>query len=113
MHNRVLTALALSATVLSSFAAYARTTTGRSDGWHYAMDWDCGNMLFGATMMIVFWGGIVVLIVLAVRWFGSRSRDGGAPPGSRKPALDILEERFARGEVDDGEFAERKRLLSD
>ncbi len=113
MHNRVLTALALPATALSSFAAYAQTTTGRPDYWHYAWDWGWGHMLFGAMMMILFWGGIIVFIVLAVRWFGGRSLHGGAPPASRKPALDILEERFAKGEIDNEEFEERKRLLSD
>jgi putative membrane protein len=52
------------------------------------------------------------LIVFSVRLMGrgpARDSDGPAP-GNR--ALDILEERYARGEIDKEEFEERKQLLS-
>ncbi|MCZ6773307.1 MAG: SHOCT domain-containing protein [Proteobacteria bacterium] len=54
----------------------------------------------------------MILIVLAVRWMsGGSPRVGDGPaPGNR--ALDILEERYARGEIDKEEFEERRRLLS-
>jgi putative membrane protein len=38
------------------------------------------------------------------------STRGGPAPGSR--ALDILEERYARGEIDHEEYEDRKRRLS-
>ena len=78
-------------------------------GW----DWGWGHMIFGSLMMVLFWGGIIVVIVLAVRWLGSGSSHGTMPATSRNKALDILQERFARGEIDKEEFEERKRLLSD
>jgi putative membrane protein len=64
-------------------------------------------------MMILFWGGIILAIVFAVRWLGGATSHSAAPPTSRKSALDILQDRFARGEIDKDEFEERKRLLSD
>jgi putative membrane protein len=47
---------------------------------------------------------------LVVRWLGGV---GGGPAQGSKPkaALDILEERFARGEIDKDEFEDRRRAL--
>ncbi len=60
-------------------------------------------MVFGGLMMILFWAGVIVLVVLAVRWLG------GVGHGL---ARDILDERFADGDIDKDEYEERKRLLS-
>ncbi|SMF27393.1 putative membrane protein [Tistlia consotensis] len=70
-------------------------------------------MMFGGLAMILFWGALIVLVVLLVRRFGARTTRGDAasPPSASTP-LDILNERFARGEIDKEEFEERKKLLS-
>jgi putative membrane protein len=68
-------------------------------------------MLFGSLMMILFWGGLILLIVLAVRYLGHGSAGGGERLTGAK-TLQILEERFARGEIDKEEFEQRKRALS-
>lgn len=55
--------------------------------------------------MILFWGLILVFVVWLARWLvGDRS-------GSRKSAGEILDERFARGEIDQGEYEQKKRAL--
>lgn len=74
--------------------------------------WGFGHMLFGGLMMIVFWGGIIALIVLLVRWLGGASGDSSGP-GSRRTPLQILQERFATGEIDKQEYEERRKLLSE
>jgi putative membrane protein len=69
------------------------------------------GMFFGLLTMILFIPAVVVLVVFAVRWFGGPGLHPHAPPP--KTPLDILKERFARGEIDKDEFDERRRLLSE
>lgn len=58
--------------------------------------------------MVVFWGGMIWVIGYVVRQ-SSRPRDGRSDEGH---AIQILEERFARGDIDGDEFEERKRMLA-
>jgi len=67
------------------------------------MMWGAGG--FGFLWMALFWIGVVLLVVWAVRQFGSREPE----PGKR--ALEILEERFARGDIDAQEFEARRSEL--
>ena len=67
-------------------------------------------MMWGASgigflWMMLFWVGVILLVVWAVRESGGRE----AEPRNR--AVEILEERFARGEVDAEEFESRRRDL--
>jgi len=61
----------------------------------------------GILWMLLFWVGVVVLIIWGVRQFGNGSTTNDA--GNR--ALEILEERFARGEIDADEFHRRRAEL--
>ena len=69
------------------------------------------GMVFGPIMMIIW---LVVLIVVAaavIRWLQGGTVGPLPFVGNRKRALEILEERFAKGEIDKDEFQEKKRLL--
>jgi len=71
-------------------------------------------MIFGPLMMLVYIAVVIVLVVLAVRWL-SGARHGvaaGSEPRSAITAINVLEKRYARGEIDEVEFEERMRLLS-
>lgn len=72
-----------------------------------------GAMLFGGLMMIAFSVGIIVLIVFAVRWLGGHGPTQHERPTGRPTALEILQERYARGEIDYDEFERRKQLLTE
>lgn len=72
-------------------------------------------MLFGGFGMILLLVVVVAVIVLLVRWLAPSVQPPAAghygPPS--KTALDILKERFARGEIDKDEFEDRRRTLGD
>jgi len=88
-------------------AAFADTDVNWSRGYDQMM-WAGGHGLLGGLMMLVFWGVIIALIFFAVRWFSDNK------PGTRTDnALDLLSERFAKGEIDEEEFRKRKAALKD
>ena len=57
-------------------------------------------------MMLVFWALVITGLVLGVRWL---ARQGQQERPDR--ALDILRERYARGEINKEEFDARRRDL--
>ena len=59
-------------------------------------------------MMLVFWGVVIVGIVLAIRWLVNQGNDAR----STDPALDILRQRYARGDISKDEFEAKKRDLA-
>ena len=73
---------------------------GHMDGY----GWGWGGMGFG---MLLFWGVLIAVVVLLVRncsgTCSGRARE--------KTALDLLKERYARGEIEREEFEQKKRDL--
>lgn len=72
-------------------------------GWSGAGGWG----FFGLPMLL-WWGLIIVAIVLVVRWIAAATM---AKPREEDRALAILRERYARGEIGKEEFEARKRDL--
>ena len=70
-----------------------------------------GGWVAMAFAMLVFWGLVAVGIVLLVRSAGHRHEAAVGSTGA-SAALNILEARFARGEIDADEYARRRDLLS-
>jgi putative membrane protein len=62
--------------------------------------------------MIAVLAVIITVVVLSVRWLGGASSISRRYSTPEKTPLDILKERFARGEIDKQEFEEKSRILS-
>lgn len=72
-------------------------------GWGWGMG-------FGMISVVLFWVLVILGIVILVKWIAGSSAGPSQPPA--KTALDLLKERYARGEIDKQEFEEKKRDLS-
>jgi putative membrane protein len=71
-----------------------------------------GMMIFGPLFMILVLAAVIAAAALFVRWIGGPWQGVTPPQMPTGPApLDILRERFARGEIDKSEFEERRRVL--
>ncbi|MBN1849720.1 MAG: SHOCT domain-containing protein [Deltaproteobacteria bacterium] len=74
-------------------------------------DWGMG--WFGEIFMIIFWILIIIGVIFLIRWLiHSTRRDSDFWHKGPSSAMDILKERYARGEIDKQEFEEKKKDLT-
>lgn len=74
-------------------------------GWDRGWGCSLGNFRGGGMMMILFWLVLIFLVVVSVRWL--MQRKGQKAFG----AVQVLEERYAKGEIDEQEFKEKRAVL--
>jgi len=74
--------------------------------WYEGEMMSSGGGLLGDTLTLIVWGLAVIGVVALVRGWrsGTFSLDGRSPE-------QILDERFARGEIDIEEYTRRRQLL--
>ncbi len=91
--------------------------------WNWGFDGMPGVGWLGLVwllVVVVFWALVISLIVLGIRWLVRADRNSrlGGPGGWGSPGprpddpLEILRQRYARGEIDDEEYERRKRTLT-
>ncbi|HUI72360.1 MAG TPA: SHOCT domain-containing protein [Spirochaetia bacterium] len=74
---------------------------GGYGGWAHPFLWA------GPIVMVLFWIGVIVAIVFAVRFFIRQRRQ----EGKEDSALEILKKRYARGEISKEEYQEKHKAL--
>jgi putative membrane protein len=77
--------------------------------WDGHMGWDGGWWILMALGMVLFWGLVVLGIVLVVREL-TRGRGGQA---GETDAMALLARRLAAGEISPEEYRERRAVLRD
>jgi putative membrane protein len=76
-------------------------------GWYGGWGW--GAWLAMTLVMLLFWGLIIAGGIAVVRSLRPGPSDGR---GTSSDALRLLDERFARGEIDEDEYRKRRDLLA-
>jgi putative membrane protein len=68
-------------------------------------------MFIGIFVMLLFWGIIITMVFFAVNSLIRSSRSSGSReehPTERRTPLEILQERYARGEINRQEYKEMR-----
>jgi putative membrane protein len=73
-----------------------------TSGWGYALM---------SVSMVLFWGLVILGIVVLVRFLARPSQSAGGAGVPRATAEQVLAERFARGEIDEQEYQSRLATL--
>lgn len=99
------------AAIAVTMPTLASAQPGPGYGQHM-LSWGGGGygMILGPIFMILVLAVVIAVAVLLVRWLGGPWQGNSSAPPNRA-ALDILKERFARGEIDKEEYEERRRIL--
>lgn len=97
--------LASTTLVVFLLGAASVSAQGMMGGMNFGI---AGASWFGWFMMILWWALIIIGIVALVKWLASQSR---GTPSNEKIPLEILKERYAKGEIGSKEFEEKKKIL--
>ena len=72
---------------------------------HWYPDMDLGGWMVMMTAMALMWGLLIAAVVVLVRTPPTDARR------ERRDPVQLLDERFARGEIDESEYRARRRAL--
>jgi len=74
-------------------------------GWGHPVGW------LWMVMMGVFWVALIIAVIFLIRWLLLSKGDRGSEVLREESPLEILNKRYAKGEIDKQEFVEKKKDL--
>ena len=103
--NQVLQSIVFGPLAFIATVAPVQAQMGPMHDWGYSWGWPMGGLVG-----LAFFALVIIGLVTVARWlFGSSDRNSSSP---RSSALAILEDRYARGEINREEFEQRRRDLA-
>ncbi len=81
---------------------------GWGDGWHSMMGYGGGGWIM-MLLMVVIVVALLVFLVRATAWQGHPYHGAHPQPPARPSGLDVLDERYARGDINREEYQQKKR----
>lgn len=79
--------------------------------WPHMGGYGWGGWVGGGLIMLLILGAFVALIYFLVR-SGTNNQSSGGQSGGRNDALEILKQRYARGDISKAEYDEMRRDLA-
>lgn len=76
--------------------------------WGYGFGWGWFMMMFGGVLWIAV---LVVLVWALLRWLEGKAPASGPSTPASPSALEILRQRYARGEIDTATFEQMRERL--
>jgi putative membrane protein len=80
--------------------------------WYDGDGWGWAGWIAMSVGMVAFWALVITAVILAIRYLtGARGSAASSTGSGLSRAEDVLAERFARGEIDENEYRQRRSAL--
>lgn len=78
---------------------------------NHMMGFGWGGWIIGGLMMLLFWGGLIALAFFANRAFSKTNQPQNKADAS-ETTLEILNKRYAQGDIDKAEYDAKRRDIT-
>ena len=114
MKKIIISILAIVAILTIVAPVYAQTANDYNQPYYFnsMMGFGYGYGWLSAIFMIIFWALVILAIVLFIGWLVRQAKGDTPNDNTSNKAIDILKERYAKGEIDKEEFKVKKKELS-
>jgi putative membrane protein len=100
--------------ISSIYLSSALAQQGGYNNWYMGRGmmggWGMGG--FGMIFMLIFWVLVIVGVIFLIRWLAQNTgKKGHSSTGTGSQAMDILKERYVRGDITRDQFETMKKEI--